>query len=141
MQKHFNLSDSDFEKQFENCKLSVDLFSHEAHLRLVWIHIEKYGYDKALENIQNQLEKYVAFVGASQKYHITLTIAAVNIVHNFMLKSNSNGFRDFILEYPELTDKFQMLLYRHYSPERINSTAARTEYIEPDLLTFDGHRT
>jgi hypothetical protein len=42
-EKHLDLSDNEFEKQFINCELSPDIFSHEAHLRLAWINIKKMG--------------------------------------------------------------------------------------------------
>jgi hypothetical protein len=53
MNSHFELSDELFEEQFQNCQLNPALFNHEAHLRLAWIHITKYGIDKAIENISN----------------------------------------------------------------------------------------
>jgi hypothetical protein len=40
---HFSLTDIEFENQFENGTLKPELFSHEAHVRLAWIHIKKYG--------------------------------------------------------------------------------------------------
>ena len=43
IEKHYQLSDEEFEQQFQNCLLSPVLFTHEAHLRLAFIHILKYG--------------------------------------------------------------------------------------------------
>lgn len=67
MERHFKLSDSEFEKQFIDCKLDSSDFSHEAHLRLAWINISKYGIEKAIANIQTQLKRFVKSVGAQDK--------------------------------------------------------------------------
>ncbi|SNZ00353.1 hypothetical protein [Flagellimonas pacifica] len=137
MEKHFELSDFEFEKQFIDCKLSPSNFSHEAHLRLAWININKYGIAKAEKNIQNQLQKYVESVGAKDKYNTTLTLAAIKAVYHFMLKSNSNNFKDFMNEFPQLKNNFKRLMDCHYGFDIYNSDKAKTEFLEPDLLPFD----
>lgn len=137
MQDHYQLNNDTFETQFKNCSLNSKLFSHEAHIRLAWIHIKKYGVDKAIENIDNQLLKFVESVNARDKYNKTLTVAAVKTVHHFILKSNTDNFKSFILEYPRLNKNFKDLLNSHYSKDLFNSKAGKNQYIEPDLLPYD----
>ncbi|GAB5539191.1 MAG: hypothetical protein Salg2KO_12940 [Salibacteraceae bacterium] len=134
---HFHYTDEHFEQQFSSCQLNPELFSHEAHLRLAWIHITKYGVDAALENIQEQLKAYVKHLGAEGKYNKTVTIAAVKAVYHFVLKSKSDNFQDFIIEFPRLKNNFRGLMDSHYGIEIFNSERARKDYIEPDLLPFD----
>ena len=88
MENHFNLSDIDFEKRFISCQLDPSDFTHEAHLRLAWININNYGLEQAQLNTENQIQKFVEFVGAKNKYHMNLTLAAIRAVHYFSLKSN-----------------------------------------------------
>lgn len=137
MEGHFRLSDSEFEKNFEDCKLDLSMFSHEAHLRLAWIHIHNYGVEKAIKNIQFQLQNFVEFVGAKDKYNATLTIAAIKVVYHFMLKSKSENFKDFIYEFPGLKFNFKELLGFHYRIDIFNSKEAKVRFMEPDLLPFD----
>ena len=59
IEKHFKLGDDEFEKAFETCTLDPLLFTHEAHLRLAHIHIQKYGRLNAIENIRYQLKNYL----------------------------------------------------------------------------------
>lgn len=134
---HFQHTDEQFEQQFENCKLSPELFSHEAHLRLAWIHITKYGIDDALENIQIQLKTYVKHLSAEDKYNKTVTIAAVKAVYHFVLKSKSDNFKNFIVEFPRLKNNFKGLMDSHYGVDIFNSEEAKKEYIRPDILPFD----
>jgi hypothetical protein len=134
---HYNLSDTTFEAQFANCQLSPALFSHEAHLRLAWIHITKYGIEQALINIQSQLQDFVSYVGAKDKYNTTLTIAAVKAVYHFTLKSRSTTFQEFITEFPRLLHNFKELMEAHYSMDIFTLENAKKQYILPDLLPFD----
>ena len=137
MEKHFELSDSEFEKQFISCELKPADFSHEAHLRLAWINIDKYGIQQAEKNIQNQLQKFVEFVGAKDKYNMTLTLAAIKAVYHFTLKSKSDNFMDFITEFPRLKYNFKELMDFHYGFDIYNSEKAKTEFLKPDLIPFD----
>ncbi len=133
---HF-LGDGEFEKQFASGTFNPSLFNHEAHLRLAWIHIEKYGIETAIENICNQLVVFVSALGVKDKYNKTLTIAAVRAVYHFKLQSRSKNFQDFILEFPQLKYNFKALIGFHYSNDIFNSHHAKSEYLEPDLLSFD----
>jgi len=136
MEAHFKLSDEQFEKQFGNCSLDPAIFSHEAHLRLAWIHIKNAGVEKAIENICTQLPAFVKSVGAEGKYNKTLTIAAIYAVNHFMNKSDSNNFYAFIQEYPSLRVNFKRLMACHYGVDIYNNELAKKEYLEPDLLPF-----
>ena len=137
MENHFDLSDSDFENKFISCELNPSDFTHEAHLRLVWININKYGIKQAEKNIQIGLKNFVEFVGAKDKYNMTLTLAAIKAVYHFMLKSNSDNFKDFITEFPRLKYNFKELMDCHYGFEIYDSKKAKTQFLEPDLLPFD----
>lgn len=137
MEKHFDLTNVEFEKQFENCRLDPMLFSHEAHIRLAWVHIKKYGSVQAEENIQSQLKRFVEFVGATDKYSTTLTIVAIKAVSHFIVRSKSNNFKDFIAEFPQLKNDFKTLIESHYSFDIFNFQNAKREYLKPDLIPFD----
>jgi hypothetical protein len=133
---HYDLSDLEFEQQFAACTLDPAVFSHEAHLRLAWIHIKKSGADGAVKNINAQLVKYVNHLGAQEKYNKTLTVAAVRAVNHFMQKSAADNFQDFISEFPRLIHSFKELIAQHYSTDIFNSEKAKADFLEPDLLAF-----
>lgn len=137
MATHFQFTDGEFAHKFKTCELQPDLFSHEAHLRLTYIHICKYGIERALVNIQHQLQNFVSHFGAVEKYNTTVTVAAIKAVYHFMLKSTSNNFKDFIEEFPRLNYNFKELMNAHYRFDIFNSTAAKVKFLEPDLLPFD----
>lgn len=136
MEQHFILTDQEFEEQFSNSKLDPTLFSHEAHLRLAWIHISKYGETKAIENITEQLQNFVRHLGATDKYNETLTVAAIKVVKHFMKKETLNTFYDFITTHPRLKTNFKNIIGQHYGFDILNSVKAKKKYLEPDLLEF-----
>lgn len=133
-----HLDDSTFETAFRACTLDPLLFDHEAHLRLAWIHLSRYGKDAAIDNICQQLYRFTDNLGASDKFNKTVTIAAVKAVYHFMQKSKSDNFPDFVQEFPRLKTNFRDLLACHYGAVDIfRSEQAKRAFIEPDLLPFD----
>ncbi|MEM1002711.1 MAG: hypothetical protein AAGH46_08685, partial [Bacteroidota bacterium] len=80
MEKHLELTDKEFEKQFRNCDLKPSYFTHEAHLRLAWISINELGAEKAEKTIQDLILKFVDHHGARDKYNLTLTVAATRMI-------------------------------------------------------------
>ncbi|QMW04252.1 hypothetical protein [Spirosoma foliorum] len=136
MESHYALNDDQFAQQFELCQLNPALFSHEAHLRLAWIHVTRYGVEQAIENICTQLVRFVDSLGARDKYNQTLTVAAIRAVNHFVNKSDCTNFQDFIEQLPRLKYNFKELIACHYQLDIYTSDLARTTYVEPDLLPF-----
>jgi N-acetylglutamate synthase-like GNAT family acetyltransferase len=104
---HYELSDDEFEKQFCDATLSPALFSHEAHLRLAWLHLKKYGIDAAITHITSQLKNYVEHWGAKDKYNEPLTIAAIRCVDALRKETLSSGFLQFIRVNGQLKKDFK----------------------------------
>lgn len=114
MEKHFELSDAEFEARFAACTLPVADFTHRAHLRLAWLHLGKYGLQQAEANIVTQLATFVDHAGATGKYDRALTRASVRAVHHFMEQSKTGNFSDFLAENPRLVTNFREIAARHY---------------------------
>ena len=136
MDSHYSLSDREFEKQFKNASLNPRLFTHEAHLRLAWIYVTRYGVASASESIANQIACFDRKFGDGTKFNKTVTIAAVKAVAHFVNRSGSVNFKDFIQEFPRLKSNFKDLLSQHYSFNIFGSERARHTFVEPDLLPF-----
>lgn len=134
---HNQLSDFEFIQQFVIGTLNPNIFNHEAHLRLAWLYIDEFGLKQAEQDIQNQLQNFVAIVGAKDKYHKTLTIVAARIVHYFMQKFKSDNFTDFINEFPQLLYEFKTLVNRHYSFNIFDSQEAKIKFLNPDVQNFE----
>ena len=136
MNSHNNLSDSALEAAFYDCTLPPALFDHEAHLRLAWIHIKRYGLAQAILNLQIQIQRYATSLGAADKYHSTLTVAAIYTVDHFMQRCDAGTFAELLLAFPRLKTDFWGLITSHYSEARIQSAEAKKAWLAPDLLAY-----
>lgn len=137
MERHHTLSDKIFETKFADCSLPPSFFTHEAHLRLAWIHLRQYGLAQAISTLRTQIQRYALHYGAKQKYHETITVASVKIMHQFMQDSQAETFADCMAAHPALQQDFMGLLQQHYSIDLLKDANARTTYIEADLRPFD----
>ncbi len=150
MEQHRHLSDRVFLKQFADQMLPPEWFTHEAHLRLAFLHIRKLGVEKAIDTVRRQLKAYVAHLGAAEKYHETLTVAAVRAVYHFMLRENMTSpsgdfvdeptpdeFLSLLNRHPRLRTSFRELMFAHYKTDIFSSASAKKEYLKPELLPFD----
>ena len=135
-EKHQLLNDLQFEEKFENCTLAPVLFTHEAHLRLAYLHVTKYGLRKAISNLCFQIADFERKFGDGRKYNKTITIASAKVIHHFIKKSKSIDFHGLLSEYPKLKRNFKALLKTHYSLNIFINKTAKHEYLEPDLLPF-----
>jgi len=113
-EQHRLLSDTTFLSAFQTGELDPVLFSHEAHLRLAWLYVRIYGLEDAICRITEALFSYVTKVGASDKFDLPLTVTAVKIVNDFVLKSSSKNFFEFIAAYPDLMLNFKGLVERYH---------------------------
>ena len=136
MESHYQLSDREFARRFEHCELPPHWFTHEAHLRLAWIYIDRYGIELACDRLCAEITKFDQTFGDGSKFNKTVTIAAARAVHHFMQKARASDFRSFIMEFPQLKTRFKDLLGQHYSFDIFKSEKARLGYLEPDLVGF-----
>ena len=135
-EKHQLLPDDQFEEKFKNCTLPPILFTHEAHLRLAYIHITKYGLRKAIINLCYQIANFERNFGDGRKFNKTITVASAKVIHHFINKSKSIDYHGLLNEYPRLKSNFKALLKTHYSLNIFINKTAKHEYLEPDLSPF-----
>ena len=105
---HLDWSDEAFLHDFGACSFPAELFDHEAHLRLAWLHLQQVTIDQAIILVTQQLKKYVQHLGAAEKYHATVTVAGVELVHHFLKKGTTSSFEEYLLKYPMVKTAFKM---------------------------------
>jgi hypothetical protein len=134
MSSHFILPDEDFIDQFEKCKLDPSCFTHDAHLRLAYLYLQKFGTEEAIVKLCRGIARFDRVFGSGDKFHMTITIASVAVLNHFIRKSNSSDFNSLTEEYPQLKTEFKRLLNTHYSPLLLKSPPSRIEFRLPDRL-------
>jgi hypothetical protein len=134
MEMHYTLDDQIFTEKFENCQLDPTWFTHEAHLRLGYLYIRRWGIGLASDKLCEGIARFDRVFGSGTKFHKTITKASAGIIGHFMRKAKATDFRTFIHEFPQLKYEFKRLLFTHYSSRLLDTTFSRTHYQKPDLL-------
>jgi hypothetical protein len=110
-------------------------FRHRQHINLAFLAVQRYGRQAAITRICDWIQQIAAYARAPQKYHHTVSRAWVEIVaHHVEADPDCTDFGTFAARHPALLDK--RLLSRHYRSSTLAATAARHDWVEPDLLPF-----
>ena len=123
------MRDREFVEAFEACTLPPDLFSHRAHVRLAWLYLNEDALLPTLTRYSEGIKRYAGSLGASAKYHETITWAFLFLIHERMQRATHATFDDFANANADL---FGPILTRYYSEEALASEAARRPFVLPD---------
>ncbi|MDH5434384.1 MAG: hypothetical protein OEY19_10610 [Gammaproteobacteria bacterium] len=128
---HELISDTYFIELFENLTLDSDYFDHIGHVRLAWLYLHQYEFDDAMVKIADGIEEYAISLGATNKYHVTITNAIVKIIKQRM--NGEDNWQSFINLNSDLVDDCIKVLLNYYSEEVLFSEKARTSLVEADV--------
>ena len=126
------LEDNVFVADFEGFRFPNEQFRHADHIRLAWIYLRQYDYTVAEERMRRGIHGFACHLGASHKYHATITIAWMRLVNiAVQLSSRIDDFGDFVHAHSWLLSKDAV--FEFYSRALLMSDSARASWVEPDL--------
>lgn len=127
--------DDEFVAAFEACTLLPAQFTHAAHVRAAWWYLQQYPLGEAMDRFRTTLRRFADSLGASAKYHETVTIAWLLLIAE-RLDARTRGltWREFADHHPELFGK-PSLVSRYYTEATLASPRARTSFVMPDIGT------
>lgn len=146
------MTDDEFLCAFERCTISRMGWTHEAHVRMAWLYLTRVPSDgEVFECVRSGIKNLnAAFVRQQvarcirgpikpkekdprglDGYHETITVAFVTVIASRVVPGED--FAAFRARNPDLFDSKLSALLKHYSPERLFSSPAKAEFIEPDL--------
>lgn len=133
------VTDADFLAAVEAATWPGEVFRHREHVRLAWLCLRERGFDAGLERVRGLIQRYAAALGATGKYHETLTRAWVELVQSALESTPAAAsFDAFLAERPELRDA--KLLERYYRKETLDSATARAGWVAPDVTPLPPRR-
>lgn len=132
-----SLSDKEFIQQFEQQTLSPEEFDHKGHLRIAWLYLSRDELMNAVERVCGGIKAYAESLGATDKFHHTLTEAIVRLMAVRMGSESEESFEDFLKVNSDLVNNLPQVLAKHYSQSVLDSQPAKKEYVVPDLACFD----
>jgi hypothetical protein len=123
------MTDHEFVQAFEACTLPSEAFDHRNHVRLAWLYLREQPLLAALPRFVDSLRRYAGSLGASAKYHETITYAFMFLIHERMTRRQAESFEEFAVGNADL---FGPILKRYYRPETLASDLARSTFVMPD---------
>lgn len=130
------MSDRDFVDALETCTLPAELFDHREHVRLAWLYLREQPLLEALPRFIVSLQRYAGSLGASGKYHETITYAFLFLIHERMQRGRAEQTFEAFAD--GNGDLFGPILQRYYRPETLASELAKTTFVMPDCMRGAG---
>lgn len=127
-----SLSDDEMLAAFLACDLPASGFDHRSHLRIAWIHLQRYPLDEAVQRTCDGIAGFAAHLGATEKFNRTLTEALVRLMAHGGAADPGLGWKAFLAANPELANDARGAIARYYSQERLARPEARTRFLPPD---------
>jgi hypothetical protein len=133
------MDDEEFLRQFEECTLPFDQWTHRSHVKVTFLYLRQFPYDQALTRIRSGIQNYNAAhripEGPNSGYNETTTQGFVRLIAVTMQAfgpafptPNADSFCD---THPQLMTRCALRFF--YSPEARMQPLAKTEFVEPDL--------
>jgi CDP-diacylglycerol--glycerol-3-phosphate 3-phosphatidyltransferase len=112
--------------------LPASAFRHGDHLRLAWLLVHRHSFSEALREVRQSIMRLAVAFGAEGLYHETMTRAWVSLVATH----DEATFVKFLEAHEQRLNLD--LLHRFWSPELLNSDAARLSWVAPDRASHAG---
>ena len=121
-----DLTDDEFLTAFHSCQLPKAQFHNLDHFRLAWLHLHRESLPEAETHIREGIQAFACHLGATAKYHETITIAWLRL----LATHREPTFEEFILQNEA---KLNLdTLHHFWSPKLLASEKARREWVPPD---------
>lgn len=120
-------------QSFENCTLDPAKFNHRCHLSVAWAYLQRYGFPEGALKFRERLKAYVTHVGATGKYHETITWAYIVLMNEEMTLRSApeESFDAMVLRRPDLLDHRNGAIARCYSRAELDHPDARKVFMLP----------
>lgn len=126
------MSDDELIEAFEGLTLAPGAFHHADHVHLAFAYLRRHELFEGLERYRMGLKRFTAHVGASDKYHETVTCALVILIHERMIEgSESDDWGAFAAANPDLLDWKNGTFFTYYDRDVMHSDTARTTFVLP----------
>jgi hypothetical protein len=131
------MTDTEFLEAFETCSLPEDQWTHEAHVRMAWLYLQKIPLSDAIPVVRDGIKRYNASLMKFLAYHETITQAFLHVISQRIQHSGDReSFADFCNENQDLLDRNMTALLIYYRKETLFSQAARDVFVKPDVATL-----
>ncbi|HEX8068383.1 MAG TPA: hypothetical protein VF546_00425 [Pyrinomonadaceae bacterium] len=118
---------------FEACTIAPAEFSHRAHLAVALWYVAHLPDAEAAARMRAGLHRFIAHHHAGDKYHETITLFWLKLVRHFLERAGAGQTLPAVANDLLARCGDAQLLYAHYSRALIQTPAAKSGWVEPDL--------
>ena len=123
----------------ERCTATGSDFNHAAHVQLARFYLVQHGFEEGALRFERALKGFAAHLGVPGKFHATITRAFLVLIDDGLQKSpRDEGWNGFRARQRAMLDGGSSLLSTYYTTRRLNSSKARSEFMQPDLRPLPG---
>lgn len=112
----------------EDGSLPPSRFGHREHVHAAWGCLQNAPLRAAAHRFRDLLRSYTQRLGAEQKFHLTMTLAFMHLIHE-RLRAGED-WAAFAARNADLFDDARGMIERHYSPAVL--AGGRSAFVEPD---------
>jgi hypothetical protein len=127
------MTDEEFIERFEDCTFPAADFHHPAHVKVVWLYLQRYSVLETLNRFSENLKRFATANGKPNLYHETITWAYVFLIQERLArKGRDESWPEFMERNGDLFDWKNNILKSYYREETLGSDLARKMFIFPD---------
>ncbi len=116
----------------ERGTIASEDFGHREHVMAAWWFLEELPVTEALRRMSGALRRFAASAGHPGKYHETITWAYLFVIAERRVRSPGASWEEFAARNADLFERRPGVLDAYYTPERLGSDLARTQFLLPD---------
>jgi hypothetical protein len=127
-----DVSDTELLAAFADGTLDAAAFHHRDHVRVAWLHLERYAPALALERFSAGLRRLAAAAGKPDRYHETITWAYLLLINERRERAGrATTWEEFAAENADLLGWNPSILDTYYPAEVLASDLARRAFVLP----------
>lgn len=122
------MTDDEFLAALEVDALPAESFDHRAHVRAAYLYLKRCGFIDGMAAFRASLKRFAERYGAAGKYHETITVAFLAVIHERLHgERTEGGWPEFAARNPDLFARD--FLDRYYRRETLASSRAREVFL------------
>lgn len=127
------MHDDERVEAFMNGTLPPSEMSHPLHVRLVWADLQRHRLGLVIDRQVEGLRRFTERHGAQGKFHTTITLAFVLLIHERLETHGRHlSWDEFAARNPDLLSYRPSPLAPYYNEETLRSDKARRVFVLPD---------
>lgn len=121
---------------FEALAIDAQRFDHQSHVFVAWSYLREYDLLVSIARYRSTLRRLTRKLGVPGKYHETITWFFMVVVAERIDSDPAADWDVFVEQNQDLFASPPGILGKFYSSDRLDSAAARRQFLLPDLLTL-----